>query len=118
MPALEVTINATLDGRVLDGFPIVKRLSTVTLETRVFTKASGAGYVALTDDVASIAAAIMQTDQPISVKLNGSATSFTLNAGGLMVLLDVLLDAGAATNVTLENTSGATATVRGGVLGT
>lgn len=117
MPQLEVVVSASVDGVPLDGFPVVKRLTTTEKEARDFVKATGAGYVALCDNIASVAALIMQSDQTVSVKLNGSATSFTLNAGGLLLLLDCLLSSGAATNATFENTSGASANVRGRTFG-
>jgi hypothetical protein len=116
MPTLKLTVQADLDGVPLSGFPVVRRL--VVTEVQTFETARpaqpGTWYSLPVVELATLNALIVQTDQPITLRLDGQTDrGINLAAGGLVVLFDVHMDAGYLTNATSANNGTATAIVSG-----
>ena len=122
MPVIEVTVQCTLDSKPLDGFPFTRRVEVSESQTINVQKVVDGAYAALptVDYIPSIGVLILRTDSgPFGVRLNAqSDAGISLNAGGLLIVVDGAIASGAATNVKVQNTSGATAGVRGLVAGT
>jgi hypothetical protein len=113
--AVKVTILAEVDGKLIDGFPIIRRVSTDEfVGLQKIERASGGGYVALpTSELAELRVLFVQADQAVTLRLDGqSDAGIPLLAGGLALLAGVDIDAGASTNALLENSSGSTANVK------
>jgi hypothetical protein len=115
MPTLKLTLTAELDSQLVPGFPIVRRLVVDEVQAFDYKRTSGGTYVALPlDQIDTVQVFVMQTDREVTLRFQGqSDAGLVLHAGGLVLLFDVDLDAGFATNVTVNNNSGITATLRG-----
>lgn len=116
MPNIKIRIEVEVDGRALSGFPLTRRLEVDETQAFGYEKSSAAGYAAIpADQLDVIKALILGTDQTITVRLDGqSDAGIVLNPGGLLIVLDAMIDAGAgASNAKLENTSGNTVNVKG-----
>ena len=116
MPTLELTVLLKLDGVEVSGFPLVHREAVDSVQPFEYQKATGGGYVALpTNQLATLHALVVRSlDQPVTVRLNGqSDAGVSLAAGGLLLVFDGTLNAGVATNATVQNASGSTTTVQG-----
>lgn len=122
MKTLEITISAKLNGVELQslGFPVRRRLEVDEAQAFDVTRASGGGYVALpTAEMGEIQALLVRTDRAATLRLDAqSDAGIVINAGGLVVLVDVDIDAGASTNATLDNSSGSDVQVKGLAAGT
>ena len=112
---LDVTVIIKRNGRDVTGFPYQKRTVVDELQQFSYEKATGGGYETLpTTQIAAVQALVLTADQSITLRLDGqSDAGIPLNAGGLLLVLDSNLDAGASTNATLDNSSGSTAVVTG-----
>lgn len=117
MATLKLTLEVEEDGRVVET--IVRRVECDEIQ-RFTVEKPVAGFTALpTGELAEIAALVLRTDQPVTVRLDGqSDAGIVLNAGGLIALIDVDIDVGAATNVLVSNTGTETALLRGVAGGT
>lgn len=116
MPNVKIRIEVEVDGQALAGFPVTRRIEVDEAQAFDYEKASGAGYAALpADQLDTIQALILRSDQAITLRLNNqSDAGVLLNAGGLVIVLDATIAAGAgAMNAKLENTSGSTAGING-----
>lgn len=112
---LDVTVIIKRNGRDVTGFPYQKRMVVDEIQQFSYEKATSGGYETLpTTQIAAVQALVLTADQSISLRLDGqSDAGITLNAGGLLLVLDSNLDAGVSTNATLDNSSGSTAVVTG-----
>jgi hypothetical protein len=122
MNSLKVTVIAELDGVPLAGFPVVRRLAVDEVQgfTHELAGPSG-GYVALpADQLATIQALVLRADQLVTLRVDGqSDQGIRINPGGLVVLLDVLINAGAgAPNAKVDNSGTAVALLAGLAAGT
>lgn len=120
---LEVTIQATLDGDPIPGFP--SRKSITVDESTLFTyeHANDGDTTTFTtipgSKLATVQALLLKSDQAVTVRLDGqSDAGIVLSAGGILIILDATIDAGATTNATINNNSGSTANVKGASIGT
>lgn len=116
MPQLKVTVLVELDGEPIAPFPYVRRLTVTEAQAFEFSKATGGGYTALpTEQIASLKAlAVRATDQTVTVRLDAqSDAGILLSAGGLVLIVDATIDAGASTNATVDNSSGSATILRG-----
>ena len=116
MSTFKVTVNVELDSRSLPGYPKIRRLEVDENQQFKYEKTTGAGFTAIPlDQLAEIQALLLESDQQVTVRLDGQTDAgIVLNPGGLLLLLDVDIDAGAGTsNASLENTSGSTANIQG-----
>jgi len=120
MPTLEISIAARLDGVLLAGFPKIRRLACDEAQTFEYERATGGGYIALpTGELAEVQALILSADQQVTLRLDAqSDAGIVINAGGLVLLFDVDIDSGVATNATVDNGSGSTAVIEGLACGT
>ena len=124
MPSIKMVIAVEIDGVSLPGFPLTRRLETTEAQALNISKANdGVGvYVTLptVDQLPIINALVVQAiDQAITLRLNNqSDAGITLNAGGLIAIIDAVINSGATTNAKVNNASGSNALVRGVAAGT
>jgi hypothetical protein len=120
MPTLKVTIDAELDGVRVAGFPLVRRLTVDEAQSFDVTRATGGGFVALpTGELGELQVLVLQVDQAVTLRLDAQADAgIVINPGGVIALVDVDVDDGAATNATLSNASGSNVQAKGLVGGT
>jgi len=121
MSTIKITVDVEVDSISLPGYPKIRRLEVDESQQFKYEKTSGAGFAAIPlDQLDEIQALLLESDQQVTVRLDGqSDAGIVLNAGGLLILLDTDIDAGAgASNASLENTSGSTATIKGIGVGT
>ncbi len=111
MATIEVDLTIKVDGEPILGSPITKTLTVSQKELLSVARASAGGYLAVGSDIASLSLLFLRADQSFGVKLNGSATAFTLNANGLLLMVDGLINVGAATNVMGSNLGSTSAAV-------
>jgi len=125
VPTLTVTISVTQDGLgPLPGFPLTRRVSVDEVQSFAVEQANAANTTTwqalplnLMDTVTFL---VVRTDRAVTFRLNdGTADATTLpsialSAGGVLVIADGTLRAGAgASNARSSNNSGATAVLRG-----
>ena len=120
MPSFELTVILKRNGVDLPGFPVNRRIETDEDASFQHEEATGGGFVALpTGEMDEINFLALKTDQQITVRLDGqSDAGIILNAGGLLLIVDADIDAGASTNATISNGSGSTVNVKGVAGGT
>lgn len=115
MPVFELTLSLKQNGVEVFGTPIRRRLevdeSTGVVE---YEKATGGGYAALpTSIMDELNLLVVRTDKAVTLRLDGqSDAGLALQAGGLVIIVDADIDAGATTNVTVDNSSGDTALIK------
>ena len=112
---LDVTVIIKRNGRDVAGFPYQKRMVVDELQSFAYEKATGGGYETLpTTQIATLQALVLTVDQAATIRLDGQSDSgIVLNAGGLLLALDITADASSTTNATIDNSSGSTAVVTG-----
>lgn len=115
MDVLDVTVIIKRNGRDITGFPFQWRKVVDELQSFTYEKATGGGYETLpTTQIAALQALVVTADQALTLRLDGqSDAGIVLNAGGLLLALDITADASASTNATLDNSSGSTAVITG-----
>jgi len=123
MPTLKATVNLELNGVSLSGYPVVKRLEMDESQEFRYEKVddtNGTTFIALpTSQIDSIQAIAIQTDQQLTFRFDGQTDAgILLNAGGLILIIDAVIDAAAATNATVNNNVQPTANVTGIAAGT
>ena len=113
MPEIRVTVQVEQDGQAVPGFPLVQRLTTEQVVTFApYIKALGTFTSLPIESVLTVQALIVRTDVAATVRLDGQTDAgIPLQAGGLLLILNADIDAGAATNATIS--TAADATVRG-----
>ena len=112
---LDVTVIIKRNGREIAGFPYQKRMVVDEIQSFAYEKATGGGYETLpTTQIATLQALVLTVDQAATIRLDGQSDSgIVLNAGGLLLALDITADASSTTNATLDNSSGSTDVVTG-----
>lgn len=120
MPTLELTVTAKLDGIPVPNFPLTIRRQVDELQQFDYEKANGGGYVAVpTGELATVQVLVLTPSQAMTVRLDGQSTAgIELAADGLLIVADATIDAGASTNVTIDNSSGSAGQVKGLAAGT
>jgi hypothetical protein len=115
MPTLKLTVQADLDGVPLSGFPVVRRVHVAEVQAFETLQAPTGEFLPLPlSELSRVAALILRSDQVIVLRLNGqSDMGINMEAGGMVVLFDVALDAGAAVNATVWNPGTLPVTLRG-----
>lgn len=102
----DITLSIKADGHEVFGLPLKKRI-TVDESTGLqkYDHAGGGAYVALNTSVLDeIQLLFLKTSLAATVRLDGQTDAgIVLNAGGLILIVDADIDAGAATNATLSN---------------
>ncbi len=124
MPSLTVTVSVLQDGvGPLPGFPLTRRVSVDEIQTGSVEVASAGNtttWQALPlGDLSTVTFLAVRVDRATTFRLNdGTADATTLPsipvaAGGLLLLVDGTLRAGAgAGNARVNNNSGSTAVLR------
>jgi VCBS repeat-containing protein len=124
MPTFRVKVEIDHDGVPLPGFPVVRRLELDEGQQYEYEKAADADAVTFSalpgEQVDDIRLLAIQTDQQVTIRVDGqSDAGIIVNAGGILVLFDVTIDAGAgASNAKINNNSGSVADIRGVIGGT
>lgn len=110
MPTLKITLSAELDGVQLAGYPKTRRLEVDESQSFSIEQATGGGYSTLPiQQLGEVQALILEPDQAVTLRLDAqSDAGLEINKGGLIVLFDVTINAGASTNATIDNASGST----------
>lgn len=110
--SLKVTIWIEKDGVLLHR--LARRLTVTDAVEAQYTKATGGGYVTLpTAELAELQVLLIESlDQQTTVRLDAqSDAGIVLNAGGFVLVVDGDIDAAAATNAKIDNSSGNDATI-------
>jgi hypothetical protein len=112
---IKISIDCEIDGVRVPGYPLSRRISVDETQQFSVVRATAGGYVATpTSDLASLKALILNSDQAVTLRLDGqSDAGIELNAGGIIAIIDATIDAGASTNATVSNASGSDAQVEG-----
>jgi len=107
MPTLEATLILKLDGLDLAGTPIVARLFVDDVQTLDQNKPDGGGFVAL-GSLPTVQALLVRTlDEPVTVRLDGqSDAGIVIGPAGFIFVFGGTIDAGATTNLKVQNASG------------
>jgi len=119
MPTLKHTSILELDGVLLPGFPKVKRLIVDETQQFQYEEANDGDTTTFSavpaDQLATIQFLLIEADQQLTFRFDGQTdTGIVLNKGGLLLLMDVTIDAGAgSSNAKVNNNSGSTANLKG-----
>jgi hypothetical protein len=115
MPTFRVSVYVEVDDVPLANFPIVRRITTADAQPLRTVRGVSGGFVALpSGEMTSIAVAMLQATGPLQVAFNGVTTApITLNATGMLILVDAALSA-----VAVQNSGGSSAQVAALLAGT
>lgn len=118
MPTLEIEVTLRLNGKLLDGFPLIHRRTVNEFQLLQVIKANdGVGVYATIptlNALSEIDALLLSPDTAMGILFNGnSGTGFTIQPGGMVLLFDVVVNSGASTNVKVNNNSGGNLNVTG-----
>jgi hypothetical protein len=124
MAKMEIKVTAEIDGRPVPGTPY-RRVVDVD-ESQVFSYEEPDDGEGTTFSVIPMAQLdtinnlLVKPDQAVTIRLDGQTDAgIVLAAGGLLLVVDGTIDAGAgSSNASLNNNSGSTALVKGGGGGT
>src|ERR1043166_424563 len=117
MPVFEITLSIKRDNVEVFGAPLRRRLEVdEAIGPMEYEQAPGGGYVVVPGPSAldEINGLIMRAvDYALTVRLDAqSDAGIVLNAGGVLVIFDADIDAGASLNVKVDNSSGSTASAK------
>lgn len=124
VPVIVVKVSVSVDGTEIAGFPVTKRVTVDETQGFHYERPDDGDAVTFgampTDQIASIATLVAAPDRAVTVRLDGQTDAgIYLNGGGLLVIVDGLIDAGAgASNTSVNNNSGDTVRINGMVGGT
>ena len=115
---LKVTVSVELDGNAVAGFPVTRRISLAETYQFAYEHTDDGDTTTFTtipdSKVAETQALVLLSDQAVTVRLDGQTDAgLTLNANGLLLFIDTDVDAGAGSNIVLNNNSGSTANIVG-----
>ena len=119
----ELTIQLKRNGVSVANFPLTRRFSADEAQSFLYEQANqGAGTFAAIplEQLGTINGLVVTPDQQVTIRLDGQTDAgIVLNQGGVLLILDATIDAGAgSSNASLNNVSGSTATIQGIGLGT
>ncbi len=109
MPSIKVVVDVEVDGVKVPGFPLTRRLSVDEVQHFDYEEAAdndSTTYSTLpTTQLATIQSLVLRPlEQPITLRLDAqSDAGIIINTGGLIVIIDATIDAGASTNATVNN---------------
>lgn len=112
---LEIHVTVKRDGKLLSGFPIARRIQCDEVQQFSTEQGTGGGYFTLPiTSIDTLQALLLTPSAAVTVRLAGQASAgVVINAGGLLLLIDAAIAATAATNATIDNSSGSTAVLDG-----
>jgi len=124
MPKMVTTVTCEIDGVPVPGTPYRREVSID--ESQVFSYEEADDGDGTTFSVipmaqlATIKNMLVKPSQAVTIRLDGQTDAgIVLAAGGLLLIVDGTIDAGAgSSNASLNNNSGSTALVKGGGGGT
>lgn len=124
MPALKVTIDMQENNKSIQGFPIEGRIVVDEVQSFNYEKAADndtTTFAALpAAELAEIQALVIRpSDVPVTLRLDGQTDAgIVINPGGLLILVDCDIDAGAgASNCKLNNPHASTVAIIKGLAG-
>ena len=123
MSTLTATITLKRDGVELPGFPVTRTISYDEAQIFAYDKADDGNSTTFstlpTTQIDAIKGLYITANQAVTLRLDAqSDAGVALDAGGVLLVLNGTIDAGASTNATLNNNSGSTALVKGVAVGT
>lgn len=121
MPTLRVTVHAEVDGQVLPGFPLIKRITTDQIS--VFNPATKPAddppgtYTSLPiEHLGTVQALVLRPDATITLRLDGQTDAgIPLGPDSLFLVVGTDLDAGVTVNASVS--AAAATAVRGWAMG-
>lgn len=119
MPTIEVTVIVKVDGVDAPNTPITSRLAVAGDQGFDSSHASTGAY-AQVGSIADVGMVLLRTlDQVVTVRLDAqSDAGLVLNAGGFLLAFNCDIDAGATTNIKVNNNSGSATQLQGIIGGT
>lgn len=114
MPTFKLTLHLEKDGVLLPEFPVVRRLEVDESQSARYEQAddadSGTFDAMPTAQMSEVQMAYITGDQQTTIRVDGqSDAGIVLNSGGLLLIFNADIDAGASTNLTINNASNSTA---------
>jgi len=109
MPSIKLTVDLEIDGVRVTGFPLIRRITVDEVQHFDYEEAAdndATTFSALpTAQIASIQALLLRPlEQPITLRLDGATDAgIIISAGGMVIIMDATIDAGASTNATVNN---------------
>lgn len=109
MSSLELSVMLRRDGIPSPGFPVTRRIEVDEIQSFKYEKAADNDAVTFAavpaDQVATIQALLVRASKTVTLRLDGQTDAgIVINAGGMVLLLDVTIDAGAgASNAKINN---------------
>ncbi len=115
---LKITVSVELDGNQVAGFPVTRRISVDETYSFAYEHADDGDTTTFTtvpdSKVAETQVLVITSDQKITVRIDGQTDAGTvLNANGLLLIIDSDIDAGAGSNIKINNNTGNTANIVG-----
>ncbi len=118
MPVFKVSLTIERDGTVLQGYPKIRTLSVLENQDFSYQKADDGEATTFTTlpitQLEELQFLLFEADQDLTLRLDGQTDAgIAIRAGGVLLLLDADIDAGASTNATVNNNSSAVAQITG-----
>lgn len=123
MASYQITLIVEKDGAAVSDLCITRRIVVDESQSFDYEKTDDGNGTTFTTvpagEIGTLQMVIMRPSEQVTVRLDGQTDAGILvNARGLLVLVDATVDAGASTNMTVNNNSGAVAQLKGMVGGT
>jgi len=124
MPKMKVTVLAEIDGVSVPGTPYSREVDVDESQTFSYEEADDGDSTTFSvipmAQLATIKCLVVKPSQAVTVRLDGQTDAgVTLAAGGLLLVVDGTIDAGAgASNASVNNNSGVTSVLKGAGAGT
>lgn len=103
MPSnIRITLLVEKDGNIMEGFPLILRQTVDEFQQFGPIERTGASFVALpTGELGNVQFLLVRGSLATTLRLdNQSDAGVELAAGGLLLIANATIDAGAATNIT------------------
>lgn len=124
MTSFEIGIIVRRDGVTMENFPVTRRIEVDESQSFSYEKANDGDITTFSalpaDQLDTIQALIVRVSKAVTIRLDGqSDKGIRLNAGGMLVIIDGTIDAGAgASNAKVNNNSGVVSLIEGIAAGT
>ena len=109
MESLELTVTLKRNGVPVGGFPFIRRVEVDELQSFNYDKAADADSTTFSavpaDQIAEMQVLVLRSSKAVTLRLDGQTDAgIVVNAGGMVLLLDCTIDAGAgASNAKVNN---------------
>jgi hypothetical protein len=124
MTSFEVGLILRRNGFTVEGFPVTHRFEADEVSQFTYEKANDGDTTTFSalpaDQIDTIQVLVVRASKAVTIRLDGQADKgIRLNAGGMLVIVDGTIDAGAgASNAKVNNNSGAVSLIEGIAAGT